>query len=115
MWGKMLRQKEIDEISAIIGDDEKTEAVLAVIREMEKQRKAQNHKRQADGIAAAKERGVRFGRPPMEFPKNFEGIYDCYKNKAITGTHAAEVLGINRNSFRALVKRYEEATGITAE
>lgn len=111
----MIAQKDIDEIRAIIGDEEKTKAVLSVIEEMERQRKAQTHKRQADGIAAAKERGVRFGRPKMPFPKNFEGIYNCYKSKAITATHASEVLGINRNSFRELIRRYEEANGIPSE
>lgn len=108
----MVTEKEIEEIRAIIGDEGKTQAVLAVLKEHEKKRKEQTHKRQADGIAAAKERGVQFGRPKMPFPKNFEGIYNCYKSKAITATHASEVLGINRNSFRELIRRYEEAHGI---
>ena len=103
-----MEKKDLDEIRRIIEDEEKTRAVIAVIEKVENKKKAHNHKRQAEGIAAAKERGVQFGRPKMTFPKNFEGIYNCYKNKAITGTHAAEVLGINRNSFRELVRRYEE-------
>ena len=102
-----MEKKDLDEIKKIIGNEEKYQAVAAVIEKVEKKKKAHNHQRQAEGIAAAKERGVQFGRPKMAFPKNFEGIYNCYKNKAITGTHAAEVLGINRNSFRELVKRYE--------
>ena len=104
-----MEKKDLDEIRRIIGDEEKTLAVIAVIEKVENKKKAHNHKRQAEGIAAAKERGVQFGRPKMTFPKNFEGIYNCYKNKAITGTHAAEVLGINRNSFRELVRRHEAA------
>ena len=104
---QVIAQKSIDAIRQIIGDEERTQAVLLMIEEMENDRKQQNHRRQADGIAAAKERGVQFGRPRMQFPKNFDGIYNCYKSKAITATHAAEVLGVNRNSFRELVRRYE--------
>jgi DNA invertase Pin-like site-specific DNA recombinase len=111
----MIAEKDIDAIRTIIDDEEKTKAVLTVIQEMEVHRKEQYHRRQADGIAAAKERGVRFGRPKMTFPKNFEGIYNCYRSKAITAVHASEVLGINRNSFRELVKRYEESQGISDE
>ena len=91
----MIAQKSIDAIRQIIGDEERTQAVLLIIEEMENDRKQQNHRRQADGI------------PRMQFPKNFDGIYNCYKSKAITATHAAEVLGVNRNSFRELVRRYE--------
>ncbi|MDD5952994.1 MAG: hypothetical protein PUC32_05010 [Oscillospiraceae bacterium] len=111
----MITQQEMDTIRRIIDDEERSQAVFALIEELEQQRRDQNHKRQADGIAAARERGVRFGRPKMAYPKNFEGIYNCYKSKAITGTHAAEVLGINRNSFRELVRRYEAEKGISPE
>ena len=36
---------------------------------------------QAEGIAAAKARGVRFGRPPIPLPKNFFEIHEAWKDK----------------------------------
>lgn len=47
------------------------------------------------------------GRPPIEFPDNWETVYNQWKNKEITATAAMEVLGLKRNSFYNLVKRYE--------
>ena len=46
--------------------------------------------RQAEGIAAAKKRGVRFGRPPMPIPDNFEQNYRLWKDKKITAQEAAD-------------------------
>lgn len=46
--------------------------------------------RQAEGIAAAKKRGVRFGRPPMPIPDNFEQNYRLWQDKKITAQEAAD-------------------------
>lgn len=46
--------------------------------------------RQAEGIAAAKKRGVRFGRPSLELPGNFEENYLLWKNKKLSAKQAAE-------------------------
>ena len=45
--------------------------------------------RQAEGIAAAKKRGVKFGRPAIPKPDNFEEMCDLWKNKKITAQNAA--------------------------
>ena len=50
--------------------------------------------RQAEGIAAAKKRGVKFGRPPLEMPKNYEYYYQLWKEKKITAKSAAEKCNI---------------------
>jgi DNA invertase Pin-like site-specific DNA recombinase len=50
--------------------------------------------RQAEGIAAAKKRGVRFGRPPLEMPDDYEKYYKLWQDKKITAKEAAETLGI---------------------
>jgi DNA invertase Pin-like site-specific DNA recombinase len=46
--------------------------------------------RQAEGIAAAKKRGVRFGRPPIPVPDNFEQNYRLWKDKKITAQQGAD-------------------------
>ena len=50
--------------------------------------------RQREGIVAAQKRGVRFGRPPLEMPEEYEEYYRKWKDKKITATQAAEILGI---------------------
>ena len=46
--------------------------------------------RQAEGIAAAKARGVKFGRPPIDIPVEYEEYYMLWKAKKITAKQAAE-------------------------
>lgn len=41
-------------------------------------------KRQQEGIAAAKAKGVKFGRPPRPLPENFHEIHQAWRNKKIT-------------------------------
>ena len=50
--------------------------------------------RQREGIEAAKKRGVRFGRPPLFMPDNYEEYYKLWKDKKITAKEAAEILDI---------------------
>ena len=50
--------------------------------------------RQREGIEAAKKRGIRFGRPPLIMPKNYEEYYKLWKDKKITAKEAAEILDI---------------------
>lgn len=56
--------------------------------------------RQAQGIAAAKARGVRFGRPPRPLPPNYTSAYRRWKRGAITGTQAAKECGMPLSTFR---------------
>lgn len=63
--------------------------------------------RQAQGIAAAKARGVRFGRPPKPRPSNYHSAYLRWRSGAITGTAAAKERGIPLSTFRYWAERYE--------
>ncbi len=55
--------------------------------------------RQAEGIAAAKEKGVRFGRPPMERPESFDLVYAKWMEGKLSARAAAEQLQISRQTF----------------
>lgn len=57
------------------------------------------HQRQAEGIAAAKARGVRFGRKPMERPERYEALKEEWRAQKITARAAARQLGINHTTF----------------
>ena len=63
--------------------------------------------RQAEGIAAAKAKGKKLGRPAIEFPPNWKEVYASWKSGAITAKAAMEQTGLKRNSFYKLVKLME--------
>ena len=55
--------------------------------------------RQAEGISAAKERGVRFGRGPAEVPLEFPLVYREWRTKKLGSRAAAERLGVSQTTF----------------
>ncbi len=57
------------------------------------------HQRQAEGIAAAKARGVHFGRQPMERPAEFEPVCKAWAEGKLTARKAAEYLGVTHKTF----------------
>lgn len=60
--------------------------------------------RQAEGIAAAKARGVRFGRQPMQRPENFPFVRQQWECGEISARQAAEQLKITHRTFLLWVK-----------
>ena len=64
--------------------------------------------RQREGIAIAKENGVYKGRKVIPYPNNWFIIYSQYKTRVLTGTKAMNILGLKRNTFYKLLKKYEE-------
>lgn len=60
--------------------------------------------RQAEGIKTAKARGVKFGRPRINLPTNFEIVAKQYLKKEITNKKACEILGMTRGSFFRYMK-----------
>lgn len=67
-------------------------------------------KRQAEGIAAAQLRGVRFGRPPRALPENFDAVRREWRAKKITLKQAALSCGLPEGTFysRAVQLEREE-------
>ena len=63
--------------------------------------------RQAEGIAAAKAKGKRLGRPPMKKPENWEQVYGFWKRGEITARRAIETLGMKTATFYKLVRTVE--------
>ena len=60
-------------------------------------------------VAAAKAKGVRFGRPPKPLPDNFHEEYQRWKQGEITGTAAAKECGMPLSTFRYRAEIYENA------
>lgn len=57
------------------------------------------HQRQAEGIAAAQQRGVKFGRKPLDLPNAFYDAKDKYENGQISYRQAAALCGMSVSSF----------------
>lgn len=58
--------------------------VLQILSFVAQSERESIRRRQAEGIAAAKARGVRFGRPASPVPKNFEQLIGAWERKSIT-------------------------------
>ena len=85
-----------------------SDIVLQVLSFVAENERTNIRQRQAEGIAAAKARGVRFGRPPQPLPDNFHHIYNLWKTGKITGTEAARECNMPLSSFRYKAGNYEQ-------
>ena len=78
--------------------------VLGTIAEQERETTL---KRQAEGIAAAREKGVDFGRPKAEYPSDWAQVYVAWTSGGISARMAMERMGLKKTTFYKLVKLYE--------
>jgi len=74
--------------------------VLQVLSFVAQSERENIKRRQAEGIAAAKESGVRFGREPKPLPGGFLQIYEFWKKGRISMSEAARRCGMARSTFR---------------
>jgi len=79
--------------------------VLSFVAENERNNIRQ---RQAEGIAAAKRRGVKFGRPAAPVPDNFAAIHRAWRAKQLTLKQAAAACGMATSTFYGKARRAEE-------
>ena len=86
-----------------------SDIVLQVLSFVAENERTNIKQRQAEGIAAAKAKGVRFGRPPKPLPENFYSCYQRWKKGEITGTAAARECGMPLATFRYRAEIYENA------
>lgn len=87
-----------------------SDIVLQVLSFVAENERTNIRQRQAEGIAAAKARGVKFGRPPKPLPENFHSCYQRWKQGEITGTQAAKECGMALATFRYRAELYENTT-----
>ena len=85
--------------------------VLQILAFVAEQERVNIKQRQAEGIAAAKARGVRFGRPPRPLPENFVAMYDKVKKGEITLTEASRTCGMAIGTFQYRAKKMEKNDG----
>ena len=124
-----VRVKILDIPSTMINIEEGTgqEWILDMINniliEVSENERATILARQSEGIAAmpvdeetgkkiSRKTGKYVGRPPIQFPENFEEYYVKWKHKTLTATAAMKAMGLKPNSFYKLAHRYEAEHGI---
>jgi len=67
--------------------------------------------RQAEGIQAAKARGVRFGRERITMPENFDCLAEDWWDGYVSAGDAAKRIGVSRDTFLRRVKEWGAAAG----
>ena len=87
-----------------------SDIVLQVLSFVAENERTNIKQRQAEGIAAAKAKGIRFGRPPKPLPENFHSCHQRWKRGEITGTAAAKECGMPLATFRYRAEIYEKST-----
>ena len=86
-----------------------SDIVLQVLSFVAENERTNIRQRQAEGIAAAKAKGIRFGRPPLPLPESFHENYQRWKSGEITCTAAARACGLPLSTFRDKAAVYEKA------
>ena len=83
-----------------------SDIVLQVLSFVAENERDNIRRRQAEGIAAAKEKGIRFGRPPQPLPENFSDVYRRWQSGELTEKAAAKACAMPLSTFRYRAKRY---------
>ena len=117
-WQTLTREKEIDIVVLDMplldtrrGKDLMgmflSDIVLQVLSFVAENERSNIRQRQAEGIAAAKARGVRFGRPAIPCPDNFGEVYREWRNKKITLRQAADACEMSVGTFYGKARKLE--------
>lgn len=110
-WRLITREKQVDivvldmpllstqNISGDLTGVFIADLVLQTLSYVAQTERENTKQRQAEGIAAAQRRGVRFGRPRKMIPKEFMQLQASWRAGEITSREAAQRLGVSQNTF----------------
>lgn len=96
------RKKDKDLTGTFVAD-----LVLQILSYVAQTERENIKQRQKEGIAAAKNKGVKFGRPKKQIPKEFRKYYSLWEKGEMSGRQAGILLGVNHNTFFKWVRTYE--------
>ena len=82
--------------------------VLQILSFVAQSERENIRRRQEEGIAAAKARGVKFGRPPLPLPENFYEVHRAWRNKELTLQQAASACGMPVGTFYGKAVKFEK-------
>lgn len=81
-----------------------SDLVLQILSYVANQERDYINKRQREGIDIALNKGVKFGRPRVEKPSNFDEVVFKWKNKEISSKEAMKLLNLKANTFYNMIK-----------
>ena len=84
-----------------------SDIVLQVLSFVAENERTNIKQRQAEGIAAAKAKGIKFGRPPLPLPDNFYEVHKAWRSKKITLKQAAEACNMPVGTFYGKARKFE--------
>lgn len=87
-----------------------SDIVLQVLSFVAENERTNIKQRQAEGIAAAKAKGVKFGRPSLPLPDNFYKVHKAWRSKKITLKEAANACNMPVGTFYGKAKKFENLT-----
>lgn len=79
--------------------------LIEVLASIAEQERTSIKQRQAEGIAAAKEKGVELGRPKAQKPENWDSVIAEWEAGRITAVKAMNLTGTKRSTFYKLLKQ----------
>ena len=88
-----------------------SDIVLTVLSYVAENERENIRERQAEGIAAAKARGIQFGRPPLPLPDNFGEIHALWRSRKITQREAAKACNMPVGTFYGKAVAWEKEHG----
>lgn len=83
-----------------------TNIIIEVLASIAEDERNKNHQRQEEGIASAKAKGVKFGRPNIRKPENYEVIMQQVSSGELKAVEAMKLLGVKKTSFYKLKQIY---------
>ena len=83
--------------------------VLQVLSFVAQSERENIRSRQAEGIAAAKKKGVKFGRPAKPLPPDFQMAYEHWQCGKISAQQAAELCGMAKSTFTYQARRFRSS------
>lgn len=87
-----------------------SDIVLQVLSFVAENERTNIRQRQAEGIAAAKAKGIKFGRKPLPLPDNFYEVHQAWRAKKLTLKQAASACNMPVGTFYGKARKFENAT-----
>ena len=119
-WRMLTKKKEVDVVvldmpllDTRMSDGNLTgvfvaDLVLQILSYVAQTERENIRQRQMEGIAAAKQRGVKFGRPKKQVPEEFARLREKWMQKEVSSREAAKRLGISQDTFLRWSKNMSE-------
>lgn len=85
-----------------------SDIVLVLLSYIAENERINIRQRQAEGIAAAKARGVKFGRPAIPLSNNFYEVHKQWRNKELTLEQAAKACSLSVSTFYDKARKFEK-------